>query len=260
MMAFSGVRSSWLMLARNALLARLDSSAACLAASVSSCAALAPAAISSHNSTTCRSSALWASSQIQSAGLDLPHHFVEAVHQHADLVIAALDRAQGVVPLRRKPGWPFPPGAEWVPRSPAAAWTTAAAPPARKRSKHAQYDSGIALQARIHVLQIPLQINGADPLSIEDHPLKQRQVMILKHGALPARTGAADRAAIRPARRPRRAVRLWCRCRRTPGSARLAEPPRSRRRTGGRRKPAPPCCSRATICARVVSCCVAALR
>src|ERR1017187_10063821 len=48
------------MLARNALLARLDSSAACLAASVSSCARCRRS-ISSHSSPTCRSSALWAS-------------------------------------------------------------------------------------------------------------------------------------------------------------------------------------------------------
>ena len=83
MMPFIGVRISWLMLARNSLLARLASIARSRAATSSALLARSSAV---RASTACSRSSWCCSSLV--ALLDLAQHLVEAGDQLADLVVA----------------------------------------------------------------------------------------------------------------------------------------------------------------------------
>ena len=95
MMPFIGVRISWLMLARNSLLARLASIALSRAAQ----SAFSPS--SAVRASTVASSCSWFAQQRQVALLDLVEHLVEAVDQLADLVAAGRLRADVVAALAR---------------------------------------------------------------------------------------------------------------------------------------------------------------
>ena len=100
MMPFMGVRISWLMLARNSLLASLACSAASLARS-SACSARVRSRISFLSSMSplfdARFKAIVSQPEFGIALLNLAEHLVEAIEQQPDFIVKFLGDAQRVI-------------------------------------------------------------------------------------------------------------------------------------------------------------------
>ena len=123
---------------------------------------------------------------LPAASLDLSHHFVEAIHQDAQLVFADFDGAQGVVSFGGNAAGHFGKLQHRL-RNNALQFGREQERRQRGRQQYGEQDASVALQARVHISQISLYVDGADALPIQNDLLKQDQVTVPKLGAVLSR-------------------------------------------------------------------------